>query len=79
MTAVALKRTSRRAALRFIVEIEIGERLPGRVPHDEARIVRLIGRPGQREVACGGHGAMIAQRRPDGRSGTENDSTAVRR
>ncbi len=34
---------------------------------------------GRWEAAFGGHGGMIAPRRPDRRSGTENDSTAVRR
>jgi len=43
---------------------EIAERLPGRVPHDEARGVVLLDYPRRPEAAGGGHGAMIARSRP---------------
>ena len=43
-----------------VLEIEIRERLPSGVPHDEARVVVLIERPRWREAARGGHGAMMA-------------------
>jgi hypothetical protein len=38
-------------------EIDVRERLPAGVLHDEARIVVLIDGPGRREAASGGHGA----------------------
>jgi len=69
-----LKADIRRAPTGLFLEIEIAERLPDGVLHDEARIVVLLDGPGRREAA---HGGMIAQRRPDRRSGTENDNTAV--
>ena len=53
----------RRAVLRFVVEIEATERLPGRVTDNEALGV-LIDGPRRREAARAGHGT--------------NDSTARR-
>jgi len=43
----------------LILEIEIAERLPGGVLHDEACIVMLFDDPRRPEAARGGHGAMI--------------------
>ena len=41
-------------------EIEIAERLPGGVLHDEARIVVLLNRPGRREAAHGSDDSAIS-------------------
>ncbi len=54
---VARQPVGRRAALRFIVELKITERLPGSVLHYE-RLGVLIDYPGRWEAARGGHGAM---------------------
>jgi hypothetical protein len=58
----------RRATPQFLLEIEIPERLPGGVPHDEARIVVLLDRPRRREAAGGGRQirAMISAERTSG-------------
>ncbi len=42
------------AALRFLLEIELAERLPGGVADDEAGVVRLVDRPGRRGAAVAG-------------------------
>jgi hypothetical protein len=52
-----LKPDIRRAPTRLVLETQVAERLPGGVPHDEARIVVLIDYPRRREAARGGHGA----------------------
>ena len=41
----------------------LSERLPDAVADDEAGVVRLIERPGRREAARGGHGAVLARSR----------------
>ena len=41
----------RRAPPRFLFEVEVPERLPSGVPHDEACIIMLLDRPGRREAA----------------------------
>ena len=58
---VAGEQLGRRAPTGLVLEIEIAERLPGGVLHDEARIVIFFDRPRWREAAGGGHGAMIAR------------------
>jgi hypothetical protein len=35
-------------------------RLPGGIPHDEARIIVLLDEPGRREAAREGHGVIVA-------------------
>ncbi len=51
---VASEQLGRRSPAGLILEVEIGERLPGTVADDEAGVVRLIDRPGRREAAPGG-------------------------
>jgi hypothetical protein len=51
-----LKADIRRASTGLVLEIEIPERLPGGVLHDEAGVVVLFDRPRRREAARGGHG-----------------------
>ncbi len=50
---VASEQLGRRSPAGLILEVEIGERLPGTVADDEAGVVRLIDRPGRREAAHG--------------------------
>ena len=55
MSDDGLKTTVRRCGSSS--EVEVPERLPGGVLHDEARIIVLLDGPRWRETARGGHGA----------------------
>jgi hypothetical protein len=61
----------RQPPLRFILKVQIGERLLVAVAHDEAGGA-FLDRSGRREAARGCHGAMIANR------GTTEPSAARR-
>jgi len=48
---IAGEQLRRRAPTGLVLEIEMAERLPGGVPHDEARIVVILERPRRWEAA----------------------------
>jgi len=50
------------------LEIDLRKRLPGGVPHDEARVVMLLDGPGRREAAHGSDNSVISALRRKRRS-----------